>query len=62
MMAKHQGALPPQPIVTLMPIPLNANVIQEPYPLRFKMPQFEIYDGTKDLDDLLHMFYSTMQA
>ncbi|GKV05557.1 hypothetical protein SLEP1_g17554 [Rubroshorea leprosula] len=26
------------------------------------MPQFESYDGTKDLDDHLHAFYSVMQA
>ncbi|GKU88898.1 hypothetical protein SLEP1_g3110 [Rubroshorea leprosula] len=26
------------------------------------MPQFEMYDGTKDLDDQLYAFYSVMQA
>lgn len=49
-------------IFNLMLYPLNINVIQEPYPASFKMPQFETYDGTKDLDDHLHAFYSYMQA
>ncbi|GKV29421.1 hypothetical protein SLEP1_g38350 [Rubroshorea leprosula] len=62
MMAEHQGVLPPQPSGTSMPTPLNTNIIQEPYPPEFKMPQFETYDGTKDPDDHLHAFYTTMQT
>ncbi|GLT87387.1 hypothetical protein SLE2022_054730 [Rubroshorea leprosula] len=63
MVAENRNPLPPaQPSFTLIPTPLNTNIIQEPYPSGFKMPQFESYDGTKDLDDHLHAFYSVMQA
>ncbi|GKV17254.1 hypothetical protein SLEP1_g27785 [Rubroshorea leprosula] len=46
----------------LLHTPLNTNIIHEPYPPGFRMPQFETYDGTKDPDDHLHAFYSVMQA
>ncbi|GKV14106.1 hypothetical protein SLEP1_g25023 [Rubroshorea leprosula] len=50
------------PISTSIPTPLNTKITQEPYPPGFRMPQFETYDGTKDLDDHLHAFFSIMQA
>ncbi|GKV13892.1 hypothetical protein SLEP1_g24854 [Rubroshorea leprosula] len=63
MMAENRNAQPQaQPSSTLILTPLNTNIIQEPYPSRFKMPQFETYDGTKDPDDHLHAFCFVMQA
>ncbi|GKU87454.1 hypothetical protein SLEP1_g1850 [Rubroshorea leprosula] len=50
------------PSSTPIPTPFNTNIIQEPYPSRFRMPQFETYDGTKDPDDHLHAFCSVMQV
>ncbi|GKV33929.1 hypothetical protein SLEP1_g42365 [Rubroshorea leprosula] len=41
-----------------IPTPLNPNILQEPYPSGFRMPQLETYDGTKDPDDHLHAFCS----
>ncbi|GKV15561.1 hypothetical protein SLEP1_g26343 [Rubroshorea leprosula] len=57
-----RGAPPPQHAVDSIPHPLNTNITLEPYPAGFKIPQLETYDGTKDLDDHLHAFYSCMQA
>ncbi|GKV13259.1 hypothetical protein SLEP1_g24299 [Rubroshorea leprosula] len=45
-----------------IPTPLNPNILQEPYPSGFQMPQLETYDGTKNPDDHLHAFCSIMQA
>ncbi|GKU85393.1 hypothetical protein SLEP1_g72 [Rubroshorea leprosula] len=54
--------IPAQPSSALIPTPLNTNIVHEPYPPGFRMPQFETYDSTKDPDDHLHAFYSVMQA
>ncbi|GKV28953.1 hypothetical protein SLEP1_g37937 [Rubroshorea leprosula] len=54
--------IPVQPSSTPIPTPLNTNIIHEPYPPGFRMPQLETYDGTKDPNDHLHAFYSVMQA
>ncbi|GKV02679.1 hypothetical protein SLEP1_g15077 [Rubroshorea leprosula] len=62
MMAKNRAAAPAQTSSTPESTPLNTNIVQEPYPSGFKMPQFETYDETKDPDDHLHAFYSVMQA
>ncbi|GKV06375.1 hypothetical protein SLEP1_g18276 [Rubroshorea leprosula] len=53
---------PALPSSTPIPTPLNSNILQEPYPSGFRMPQLETYDGTKDPDDHLHAFCSVMQA
>ncbi|GKV15413.1 hypothetical protein SLEP1_g26207 [Rubroshorea leprosula] len=60
--AEHRGAPPPHHAVDSIPHPLNTNITLEPYPIGFKIPQLETYDGTKDPDDHLHAFYSCMQA
>ncbi|GKV31653.1 hypothetical protein SLEP1_g40325 [Rubroshorea leprosula] len=60
--APARGAPPPHPVADSVPHPLNINIILEPYPAGFKIPQLETYDGTKDPDDHLHAFYSCMQA
>ncbi|GKV14687.1 hypothetical protein SLEP1_g25519 [Rubroshorea leprosula] len=57
-----RGAPPPHPAADSVPHPLNTNIILEPYPAGFRIPQLETYDGTKDPDDHLHAFYSCMQA
>ncbi|GKV04476.1 hypothetical protein SLEP1_g16631 [Rubroshorea leprosula] len=62
LVAEHRGALPPHHATDSIPHPLNTNITLEPYPDGFKIPQLETYDGTKDLDDHLHAFYSCMQA
>ncbi|GKU90936.1 hypothetical protein SLEP1_g4876 [Rubroshorea leprosula] len=63
MMAEHRNPQPPtQPNATPIPIPLNTNIIQKPYPSGFKMPQFETYDGNKDPNDQLYALYSIMQT
>ncbi|GKV19462.1 hypothetical protein SLEP1_g29723 [Rubroshorea leprosula] len=53
---------PALPSSAPIPTPLNPNILQEPYPSGFRMPQLETYDGTKDPDDHLHAFCSIMQA
>ena len=40
--------------------PFSAKVMNEPIPLRFKMPQTELYDGTSDPLDHLESFKSLM--
>ncbi|GKV49232.1 hypothetical protein SLEP1_g55995 [Rubroshorea leprosula] len=60
--APARGAPPPHPAADSVPHPLNTNIILEPYPAGFRIPQLETYDGTKDPDDHLHAFYSCMQA
>ncbi|GKU89581.1 hypothetical protein SLEP1_g3705 [Rubroshorea leprosula] len=62
LVAEHRGAPPPHHAVDSIPHPLNTNITLEPYPVGFKIPQLETYDGTKDPDDHLHAFYSCMQA
>ncbi|GKV01387.1 hypothetical protein SLEP1_g13944 [Rubroshorea leprosula] len=62
LVAEHRGAPPPHHAVDSIPHPLNTNITLEPYPISFKIPQLETYDGTKDPDDHLHAFYSCMQA
>ncbi|GKV42967.1 hypothetical protein SLEP1_g50318 [Rubroshorea leprosula] len=57
-----RGAPPPHPAVDSVPYPLNTNIVLEPYPTVFRIPQLETYDGMKDPDDHLHAFYSCMQA
>ncbi|GKV30944.1 hypothetical protein SLEP1_g39705 [Rubroshorea leprosula] len=59
---EQRGAPPPYPVVDSVPHPLNTNIVREPYPTGFRIPQLETYDGTKDPDDHLHAFYSCMQA
>ncbi|GKV14283.1 hypothetical protein SLEP1_g25183 [Rubroshorea leprosula] len=58
----QQGAPPPHHNIDSIPHPLNTNITLEAYPIGFKIPQLETYDGTKDPDDHLHAFYSYMQA
>ncbi|GLT95947.1 hypothetical protein SLE2022_135980 [Rubroshorea leprosula] len=62
LVVEHRGAPPPHHAADSIPHPLNTNITLEPYPAGFKIPQLEIYDGTKDPDDHLHAFYSYMQA
>ncbi|GKV39077.1 hypothetical protein SLEP1_g46896 [Rubroshorea leprosula] len=62
LVAEHRGAPPPHHVADSIPHPLNTNITLEPYPIGFKIPQLETYDGTKDPDDHLHAFYSCMQA
>ncbi|GKV19688.1 hypothetical protein SLEP1_g29914 [Rubroshorea leprosula] len=59
---EQRGVPPPHPATDSVPHPLNTNIILEPYPVGFRIPQLETYDGTKDPDDHLHAFYSCMQA
>ncbi|GKV41663.1 hypothetical protein SLEP1_g49163 [Rubroshorea leprosula] len=49
---------PPHHTADSIPHPLNINITLEPYPVGFKIPQLETYDGTKDLNDHIHAFYS----
>ncbi|GKV48760.1 hypothetical protein SLEP1_g55555 [Rubroshorea leprosula] len=62
LVAEHRDAPPPHHAADSIPHPLNTNITLEPYPVGFKIPQLETYDGTKDPDDHLHAFYSCMQA
>ncbi|GKU97906.1 hypothetical protein SLEP1_g10981 [Rubroshorea leprosula] len=62
LMVEQRGAPPPHPAADSVPHPLNTNITLEPYPVGFRIPQLETYDGTKDPDDHLHAFYSCMQA
>ncbi|GKU89570.1 hypothetical protein SLEP1_g3694 [Rubroshorea leprosula] len=62
LVAEQRGAPPPHHNTNYIPHPLNTNITLEPYPIGFKIPQLETYDGTKDPDDHLHAFYSCMQA
>ncbi|GKV40302.1 hypothetical protein SLEP1_g47964 [Rubroshorea leprosula] len=62
LVVEQRGAPPPHPAVDFVPHPLNTNIVLEPYPAGFRIPQLETYDGTKDPDDHLHAFYSCMQA
>ncbi|GLU06839.1 hypothetical protein SLE2022_238290 [Rubroshorea leprosula] len=62
LVAEQRGASPPHHAVDSIPHPLNTNITLEPYPVGFRIPQLETYDGTKDPDDHLHAFYSCMQA
>ncbi|GKU89776.1 hypothetical protein SLEP1_g3870 [Rubroshorea leprosula] len=62
LVVEQRGIPPPHPAVDSVPHPLNTNIILEPYPAGFRIPQLETYDGTKDPDDHLHAFYSCMQA
>ncbi|GKV12032.1 hypothetical protein SLEP1_g23237 [Rubroshorea leprosula] len=58
LVAEQRGAPPPHHTADHIPHPLNTNITLEPYPVGFKIPQLETYDGTKDPDDHLHAFYS----
>ncbi|GKV30032.1 hypothetical protein SLEP1_g38898 [Rubroshorea leprosula] len=58
LVVEQRGAPPPHPAADSVPHPLNNNIILEPYPTGFRIPQLETYDGTKDPDDHLHAFYS----
>ncbi|GKV31526.1 hypothetical protein SLEP1_g40206 [Rubroshorea leprosula] len=62
LVVEQRGIPPPHPAADSVPHPLNTNIILEPYPAGFRIPQLETYDGTKDPDDHLHAFYSCMQA
>ncbi|GKV02837.1 hypothetical protein SLEP1_g15225 [Rubroshorea leprosula] len=62
LVAEQRGAPPPHHNTNSIPHPLHTNITLEPYPIDFKIPQLETYDGTKDPDDHLHAFYSCMQA
>ncbi|GKV34073.1 hypothetical protein SLEP1_g42495 [Rubroshorea leprosula] len=62
LVVEQRGVPPPHPATDSVPHPLNTNIILEPYPAGFRIPQLETYDGTKDPDDHLHAFYSCMQA
>ncbi|GKV06285.1 hypothetical protein SLEP1_g18183 [Rubroshorea leprosula] len=62
LVVEQRGVPPPHPAADSIPHPLNTNIILEPYPTGFRIPQLETYDGTKDPDDHLHAFYSCMQA
>ncbi|GKV22033.1 hypothetical protein SLEP1_g31937 [Rubroshorea leprosula] len=62
LVVEQRGAPPPHLAADSVPHPLNTNIILEPYPADFRIPQLETYDGTKDPDDHLHAFYSCMQA
>ncbi|GKV02708.1 hypothetical protein SLEP1_g15104 [Rubroshorea leprosula] len=62
LVVEQRGIPPPHPVADSVPHPLNTNIILEPYPAGFRIPQLETYDGTKDPDDHLHAFYSCMQA
>ncbi|GKV36001.1 hypothetical protein SLEP1_g44187 [Rubroshorea leprosula] len=62
LVVEQRGAPPPYPAVDSVPHPLNTNIVLEPYPTGFRIPQLETYDGTKDPDDHLHAFYCCMQA
>ncbi|GKV33304.1 hypothetical protein SLEP1_g41830 [Rubroshorea leprosula] len=62
LVVEQRGVPPPHPAADSVPHPLNTNIILEPYPAGFRIPQLETYDGTKDPDDHLHAFYSCMQA
>ncbi|GKV48101.1 hypothetical protein SLEP1_g54937 [Rubroshorea leprosula] len=62
LVVEQRGVPPPHPAVDSVPHPLNTNIVLEPYPTGFRIPQLETYDGTKDPDDHLHAFYSCMQA
>ncbi|GKU88722.1 hypothetical protein SLEP1_g2951 [Rubroshorea leprosula] len=62
LVVEQRGVPPPHPATDSIPHPLNTNIILEPYPAGFRIPQLETYDGTKDPDDHLHAFYSCMQA
>ncbi|GKV22103.1 hypothetical protein SLEP1_g31999 [Rubroshorea leprosula] len=61
-LTEQRGAPPPHHNTDSIPHPLNTNITLEPYPAGFKIPQLEIYDGTKDPDNHLHAFYSCMQT
>ncbi|GKV53008.1 hypothetical protein SLEP1_g59558, partial [Rubroshorea leprosula] len=62
LVVEQRGVPPSHPAADSVPHPLNTNIILEPYPAGFIIPQLETYDGTKDPDDHLHAFYSCMQA
>ncbi|GKV27839.1 hypothetical protein SLEP1_g36962 [Rubroshorea leprosula] len=62
LVVEQRGIPPPHPAADSVPHPLSTNIILEPYPVGFRIPQLETYDGTKDPDDHLHAFYSCMQA
>ncbi|GKU93221.1 hypothetical protein SLEP1_g6829 [Rubroshorea leprosula] len=62
LVAEHRGAPPPHHTADSIPHPLNTNITLEPYPVGFKIPQLETYDGTKDPDDHLHAFYQAQNA
>ncbi|GKV01686.1 hypothetical protein SLEP1_g14226 [Rubroshorea leprosula] len=62
LVVEQRGVPPPHPAADSIPHPLNTNIILEPYPAGFRIPQLETYDGAKDPDDHLHAFYSCMQA
>ncbi|GKV48326.1 hypothetical protein SLEP1_g55150 [Rubroshorea leprosula] len=62
LVAEQRGASPPHYNTASIPHPLNTNITLEPYPAGFKIPQLETYNGTKDPDDHLYAFYSSMQA
>ncbi|GKV06415.1 hypothetical protein SLEP1_g18313 [Rubroshorea leprosula] len=62
LVVEQRGAPPPHHAADSIPHPLNTNITLEPYPVGFRTPQLETYDGTKDPDDHLHAFYSCMKA
>ncbi|GKV05208.1 hypothetical protein SLEP1_g17242 [Rubroshorea leprosula] len=61
-LSEQRGVPPPHHIADSIPHPLNTNITLEPYPVGFKIPQLETYDGMKDPDDHPHAFYYCMQA
>ncbi|GKU87395.1 hypothetical protein SLEP1_g1796 [Rubroshorea leprosula] len=61
MVTEQRGAPPLHHNTTFIPHPLNTNITLEPYPIGFKIPQLETYNGTKDPVDHLHAFYSSVE-
>ncbi|GKV52512.1 hypothetical protein SLEP1_g59090, partial [Rubroshorea leprosula] len=61
LVTEQRGAPPPHHNTDSISHPLNTNITLEPYPVGFKIPQLETYDGTKDPDDHLHAFYSCIR-
>ncbi|KMZ64694.1 hypothetical protein ZOSMA_351G00090 [Zostera marina] len=41
--------------------PLDSKLLQEPYPLKFKVPKFETYGGTSDPQEHIDKFISLME-
>lgn len=70
-MREHMGAMKNQfkakatqkldDLVHCIDSPFIANIMDFPLPSKFKMPQLESFDGTKDLLDYLESFKTIMQ-
>ncbi|GKU96677.1 hypothetical protein SLEP1_g9889 [Rubroshorea leprosula] len=60
LVAEQRDAPPPHHAADSILHPLNTNITLEPYHTGFRIPQLETYDGTKDPDDHLYAFYSSV--